>query len=90
MRLGSSIRLMAAQNSGNASNCATSSSLVRRLFDSCGHPELSRRDADCALEVVGELALVTEAGVRGHVRQGEVAAGLQELLGPLDATTAAG
>src|SRR5262249_10058491 len=30
-------------------------------------------------------ALVREAGVRGNLRQGEVASGLQELLGPLDA-----
>src|SRR5215831_9366180 len=55
------------------------------LGDSCGHPELARRDADYALEVMRELALVREAGVRGHLRQGEVASGLQELLGPLDA-----
>src|SRR5262245_10272546 len=55
------------------------------LGDSCGHPELPRRDADCALEVMRELALVREAGARGNLRQGEVASGLQELLGPLDA-----
>ena len=47
--------------------------------------ELSRRDAYQALEVMGELALVREASVRGDLRQGEVASGLQELLGPLDA-----
>jgi hypothetical protein len=35
------------------------------LGDSCGHPELTRRDADEALEVAGELALVGEAGVQG-------------------------
>jgi hypothetical protein len=35
--------------------------------------------------VAGELALVPEAGVRGDLRQGEVASGLQELPGPLDA-----
>ena len=40
------------------------------LGDSCGRSELPRRDADEALEVVGELALVTEAGVRGDLRQG--------------------
>src|SRR6516162_8552067 len=51
------------------------------LGDSCGHPELSRRDADYALEVMRELALVRETGVRGNLRQGEVASGLQELLG---------
>ena len=34
---------------------------------------------------MGELALVREAGARGDLRQGEVAACLQELLGPLDA-----
>src|SRR6516165_10155708 len=55
------------------------------LCDSCGLAELSRRGADDALEVVGELALVREAGARGHLRQGEAASGLQELLGPLDA-----
>src|SRR6516165_3103061 len=55
------------------------------LGDSCGHPELPRRDSDYALEVMRELALVREAGMRGDLRQGEVAAGLQELLGPLDA-----
>ena len=55
------------------------------LGDSCGRPELPRRDADDALEVMGELALVTEAGVRGHLRQGEIRSCLQEVLGPLDA-----
>jgi hypothetical protein len=34
---------------------------------------------------MGELALVREAGVRGDLRQGEVAAALQELLRPFDA-----
>src|SRR5262249_59377480 len=33
-----------------------------RLGVSCGLPEPSRRDADEALEVLGELALVREAG----------------------------
>src|SRR5262245_2682814 len=55
------------------------------LGDSCGHPELPRGDADYALEVMRELALVREAGVRGDLRQGEVASGLRELPGPLDA-----
>src|SRR6516165_10226493 len=55
------------------------------LGDSCGHPELPRRDADYALEVVGELALVREAGVRRHLRQGQIRPCLQELPGPLDA-----
>jgi len=55
------------------------------LCESCGCPELRRRDADQALEVVGELALVREAGVRGDLRQGEVVASLQELLGSFDA-----
>jgi hypothetical protein len=54
------------------------------LGDSCGRPEPPRRDADEPLEVTAELALVREAGARGDLRQGEVAA-LQELLGPLDA-----
>src|SRR5262245_49140992 len=35
------------------------------LCDSCGPAELSRGDADYALEVMGELALVREAHVRG-------------------------
>src|SRR5262249_21672372 len=55
------------------------------LGDSCGHSELPRRDADYALEVMRELALVREAGVRGDLRQGGVAPGLQELLCPLEA-----
>ena len=55
------------------------------LGDSCGRPELARRDADQALEVVGELALVRKAGVRGDLRQGQVGSCLQELPGPLDA-----
>ena len=60
-------------------------SICDLLGDSCGRPELPRRDADEPLEVRGELALVREAGVCGDVRQGQVAAALQELLGPLDA-----
>src|SRR5262249_33042706 len=58
---------------------------LRRFVGSYARPELPRRDAEQALEVVAELALVGEPGVRGHLRQGEVASGLQELLGPLDA-----
>jgi hypothetical protein len=54
-------------------------------LDSCGRPELPRRDPDEALEVMAELALVREAGVRGDLRQGEVAAPLQDLLRPFDA-----
>src|SRR5262245_30970324 len=54
------------------------------LGDSCGPPELPRRDADEMLEVMAELALIREAGTGGDLRQGEVAASLQELLGPLD------
>src|SRR5262249_56672922 len=55
------------------------------LGGSCGGPELPWRDADYALEVAGELALVGEAGVRGDVRQGQVRPGLQQLPGTLDA-----
>src|SRR5215475_1368228 len=55
------------------------------LGDSCGRSELPRRDADEPLEVLAELALVGEAGVRGHLRQGQIRPYLQELLGPLDA-----
>ena len=58
---------------------------LRRFVGSYARPELPRRDADQSLEVMRELALVTEAGVRGDLRQGEVASGLQELPGPLDA-----
>src|SRR5271166_5973548 len=47
-----------------------------RLGDPCGRPKLPRRDADEALEVMGEHTLVREAGVRGDLRQGEVAASL--------------
>ena len=41
--------------------------------DPCGRSELPRRDANEALEVTGELALVREAGADGHLRQGQVA-----------------
>src|SRR5262249_46867911 len=40
------------------------------LGDPCGHPVLPRRDADEALEVMGEMALVREAGAlraSGHI-----------------------
>src|SRR5262249_56720533 len=50
--------------------------------DSCGRPELPGRDADEALEVMGELALIREAGARGDVRQGQARSGLQQLPGP--------
>src|SRR5262245_50251882 len=56
-----------------------------QLGGSCGRPELPGRDADQPLEVVGKLALVREAGVRRHLRQGQIRPCLQELLGPLDA-----
>jgi len=48
-------------------------------------PELPRRDADEALEVMGELALVREAGAHRDLRQGKVIVLLEELLGPFDA-----
>src|SRR5215510_5640354 len=47
--------------------------------------ELPRRDADAALEVMGELALIREAGARGDVGQGQARSSLQQLLGTLDA-----
>src|SRR5215470_1623406 len=55
------------------------------LGGSYAHQELPRRDADNALEVMGELALIRELGVRGDLRQGQFGPGLQELPGPLDA-----
>src|SRR5262245_39424723 len=57
-----------------------------RSGDSCGPAELSRRDADEALEVMGELTLVGEAGARGDFRQRDVVAVSQESLRPLDAS----
>ena len=45
---------------------------------------MPRRGADDSLEVLGELALIREAGLRRDLRQGQVCPGLQELLGPLD------
>src|SRR5262249_57567784 len=54
------------------------------LGGSYARPELPRGDADDALEVMGELALVREAGVRGDLRQGQLGSGLEELPGPLD------
>src|SRR5262249_1808225 len=41
--------------------------------DSCGHLELARRDADEALEGMGELALIREAGARRDLCHGDVA-----------------
>src|SRR5262245_12048498 len=52
--------------------------------DSCTRPELPRRDADQALEVLAELALVRESGGRRDLGQGGLAC-LQERLGTLDA-----
>ena len=63
---------------------------LRCFVGSYARPELPRRDAGQALEVMGELALVTEAGVGGHLRQGEVASGLQELLGIREVRIVAG
>src|SRR5262249_4249214 len=45
---------------------------LRPLGDPRGRPELPWGGADEALEVAGELALVREPGVGGHLRQGEV------------------
>jgi hypothetical protein len=39
------------------------------LGDFCGHPELPRRDADQALEVMGELALVHRSHSGPRVRE---------------------
>src|SRR5262249_12973727 len=55
------------------------------LGGSYARPELPRGDADYALEVMGELALIREPGVRGDLRQGQFGSGLEELPGPLDA-----
>src|SRR5262249_51538369 len=55
------------------------------LGGSYARPELPRGDADYALEVMGELALIREPGVRSDLRQGQFGSGLQELPGPLDA-----
>src|SRR5262245_64842391 len=55
------------------------------LGGSYARPELPRGDADYALEVMGELALIREPGVRGDLRQGQFGSGLQELPGPFDA-----
>src|SRR5436309_2069769 len=58
---------------------------VRPLGAACGHPESSRRDADQALEVMGEMALVGETGARRNLRQRDVMILLKESLGPLNA-----
>src|SRR5262249_22827788 len=71
-------------SNGKVGRSGVSSRDLRLLGDSCGHPELSRGDADEALEVKPEHALAREAGVRGDLRQWEVAA-LQKQLGPFDA-----
>ena len=58
---------------------------LRRFVGSYARPELPRRDPDQTLEVMGELALIREPGVRGDFRQGKFASGLEELSRPLDA-----
>jgi hypothetical protein len=55
------------------------------LGDACGSAELARREADDALEVLGELALIRKADARRDLGQGEVLVGVQELLRPCDA-----
>src|SRR6516225_8218362 len=50
---------------------------LRRFVGSYARPELPRGDADQALEVMGELALIREPSVRGHLRQGQFGSGLQ-------------
>jgi hypothetical protein len=60
--------------------------LAAFLGPSCGSSELPRRDADDPLELVGELALIREAGTGGDLRQGQVVSCLEELLGSFDAT----
>ena len=55
------------------------------LGEPCGGPEPPRRDADQALDVMRELALVREAGARRDLRQGEVRIFSQELLRPFHA-----
>src|SRR5215468_6487983 len=57
---------------------------LRRFVGSYARPELPRCDADYALEVMGELALIREPSVRGDLRQGQFGSGLQELPGPFD------
>jgi hypothetical protein len=54
-------------------------------YESCGHLEPPQRDADQALGMRVEPALIREAGARRDLRAGEVAASSRELLGPLDA-----
>ena len=55
--------------------------LLRRFLRACG---TGRRDADEALEVVGELALVVEPGPCCDLGQGGVGLFSQEVLRPLD------
>ena len=43
---------------------------------------MPRRDADQALEVMGELALIRKAGASRDLRQREITVMLQELLCP--------
>src|SRR5262249_60965259 len=56
------------------------------LGDSCGRAEATGRDADDALEMMGELALIREANTRGNLDQGQVGLALEKLSRPFDAT----
>src|SRR5262245_58047543 len=56
------------------------------LGDSCGCAEATGRDADDALEVMGELALIREADTRGNLDERQVGLALEKLSRPFDAT----
>src|SRR5262249_26083015 len=60
--------------------------VCRPLGDVCGRPEPTRRDAEQALEVMREVALVREAGGRRNLCQGQVAILLKKFLRTLDTT----
>jgi hypothetical protein len=48
---------------------------------------LPRRDADEALEMMGVLALIREAGVRGDLCEGQVRSCLEAFLDAFDAAS---
>src|SRR6516225_4908991 len=74
--LGATARLTLLMRNGKGGRSSVSWRDLPLFGDSCAHPELPQRDADEALEVAGELALVREVGAGVRVRQEAVTVSL--------------
>ena len=70
--LGATARLTLLMRNGKGGRVSVSRWDLPLFGDFCAHPELPGRDADEAVEVIGELALGREAGAGSELRQGQV------------------